>query len=121
MPDNTTWGATAIHYLGWRNKTLNDILVVCPTHPVYGVFKALIVLACMLSSFVYGYFAAFRYDVDGYWCPEGTYTAIQAATKGFSTTGLTECATFEARQAQVDAIQLTEKEIRSCDLLQLCI
>jgi len=71
---------------------------------VYGVFKTLVVIACMISSIVYAYQAAFRYDVDGYWCKEGTYTPTQASTKGFSTKGLVACNTFEAHQTQIDAI-----------------
>jgi hypothetical protein len=37
-------------------------------------FKVFITFLCIISSFYYAFFAAFRYDVDGYWCPEGTGT-----------------------------------------------
>jgi len=52
----------------------------------------------MVSSFIYAYFAAFRYDIDGYWCPEGTYTPQEASKPGFAASGRTLCTTFEAEQ-----------------------
>jgi hypothetical protein len=54
--------------------SLYELVVICPSNPVYGVFKTIVIIACMVSSIVYAYEAAFRYDVDGYWCPDGTYS-----------------------------------------------
>lgn len=106
--DSSSHGAGGmINRLTLKHASFHELIIICPTNPVYGVFKTCVVLACMGSSILYAYYAAFRYDVDGYWCPEGTYSPADAATKGFSIKGLTPCETFEARQDQVDAIQLT--------------
>ena len=38
-----------------HNGSIYELVVICPTNPVYGVFKTLVVIACMISSIVYAY------------------------------------------------------------------
>jgi len=52
-----------------RNVPILERIIISPENKIYGAFKVFITLLCIISSFYYAYFAAFRYDVDGYWCP----------------------------------------------------
>ena len=59
-----------------KNVPFLEWIIISPTNNVcYATFKVFITCLCIFSSFYYAYFAAFRYDVDGYWCPSGTGTA----------------------------------------------
>jgi hypothetical protein len=49
-----------------KQQSFQDYLIISPTKSIfYSPFKSFVVLLCILSSFLYAYFAAFRYDVDG--------------------------------------------------------
>ena len=54
------------------------MIIISPTWMPYAVFKMVIIPLCILSSFTYAYFAAFRYDVDNFCFPEEQYDKVGA-------------------------------------------
>ena len=49
------------------NRPLLDRIIISPDWMPYNIFKTIVVVVAIFSSFMYAYFAAFRYDVD-YFC-----------------------------------------------------
>lgn len=49
------------------DRPLLDRIIISPDWMPYNIFKTIVVFVAIFSSFLYAYFAAFRYDVD-YFC-----------------------------------------------------
>lgn len=47
-----------------QSRPMQDYLVISHSSQIYQAFSIFIVLLCILSSFIYAFFAAFRYDTD---------------------------------------------------------
>jgi hypothetical protein len=47
-----------------RSRPIMDYIVISSNSAIYKAFKGFIVLLCIVSSFVYAFYAAFRLDVD---------------------------------------------------------
>ena len=51
------------------NRPFLEMIIISPHWMPYQLFKMVIIPLCIVSSFLYAYFAAFRYDVDGFCFP----------------------------------------------------
>ena len=96
------------------------MIIISPTWMPYAVFKVCVTILCIFSSFIYAYFAAFRYDVDNFCFPSKEFDSPDAYARPES------CYLDPVLKAgwvetpnQIDASMFTKNEISSFNKLQI--